>query len=99
MWEKLLMPIVGTLLFLLMSAGFMFGAGGATARMRIVLRAATIFMMVMLHSMAWHKEIGRIFRWQDAWVATTIAGAVASVLLAKRWFAKRERYSEFKNML
>jgi hypothetical protein len=94
MWEKILIPLAGTLLFLLMSGGFMLTVGGATSRMQIVLRSVSLFVAIMLYSMAWHRELERTFNWPETWIATTVAGGVLSVLVARYLFARRERNSD-----
>ena len=88
MWEKILMPLAGALLFFLMSGGFMLGVNGASKRMRMILRSSVCFVAAMLFSMAWHRELARVLGWTDAWIATTIIGAIVSILLARHWFAK-----------
>jgi hypothetical protein len=96
MWEKLLVPLAIILVFLLLSGGFMFGVGGAATRMKIILRPATVFVSVMLYSMAFHREIARLLHWSDARIGTSILGAAAGILLAKRWFSKWHDHSESK---
>jgi hypothetical protein len=92
-WEKLLMPAGLSLLFILLSGGFMFGVGGATPRMRIVLKGAAVFVLGMLFSMAWHVELAQVFRWEDAWIGTTAGSGLAGVLLAKRLFRQQAQSS------
>lgn len=87
-WEKVIIPGAGTLLFFLLSGGFALGTGGATRRIKIILRCATLFAAGMTYSMAWHKELAGIFQWESAWIATTVASALGSVWLGKVWFAK-----------
>jgi len=92
--ERLIIPAALTALVALMSAGVMFGVGGATQRMKIVLRCALVFTAGMLYSMAWHDVLARIFGWDDAWIAVTVAFGIGSVFLGRRWFAKRSHPSE-----
>jgi hypothetical protein len=86
--ERLIIPAVLTILFALLSLGAMFGTGGDARRMKIVLRCAIVFVVGMTYSMAWHDVLARVFRWEQAWIATTILSGVVGVLLGRRWFAK-----------
>ena len=74
---------------LLLPGERMFGVGGATQRPKIVLHCALPFVAGALYSRAWHDVLARIFGWDDAWIATTIGVGIGSVLVGRRWFAKR----------
>lgn len=82
--ERLIIPAVLLLIFALLSGGFMFGVGGATPRMKIILRCSLLFMAGLLYSMAWHDKINALFRWDSAWIAVVLAIAVGCVLLCRR---------------
>ena len=87
-WEKLLLPAAGTLIFFLLSGGLMLGVGSATRGMRIILRCATLFAACMAYSMFWHEELASIFDWQNAWIMVTIVAGGIAVLLGRHWFRK-----------
>jgi hypothetical protein len=65
----------------------MVAAGGATQRMKIVLRCAVVFIAGMVYSMAWHDALTRIFGWEGTWVVVTVFFGIGSVWLGRRWFA------------
>ncbi len=88
MWEKLLVPLALVLVYVILSGGFMFGVRGGTTRMRVVLRAATLFVAAMVYSMAWHAELGAWLGFSKAWILTTIMGAIGAVIFANYQFRK-----------
>ena len=90
MWEKILVPLALVVVYVLLSGGFMFGVQGGTPRMRIVLRAAVLFVAVMVYSMAWHKELASFLGFAQAWILTTILGAGVAVIFARHQFHKSE---------
>ena len=92
--ERLIVPAALTLLFGLLSGGFMVGAGGATARMRIVFRCAVLFVGGMLYSILWQDKLASLIGWDDAWIAVVVAFAVGCVVLCRRLLAAREERGE-----
>lgn len=92
--ERLIVPAAVWVLVALMSAGFMRGVGGSTARMKIVFRCSMVFAGGMFYCIAWHDVLARIFSWDDAWIGVTVAFGIGSVLLGRWWFAKQSHHSE-----
>jgi hypothetical protein len=68
----------------------MTGAGGATSRMKPVLRCSILFVGGMVYSMAWHDVLANLFLgWEDAWIATSGFVAVGCIFLCRRLLANR----------
>lgn len=76
--ERLIVPAVVWLLVAAMSGLFMYGSGGATARMKTVFRYSMLFTGGLFYSIAWKDVLARIFGWEGAWVAVAIAFAILS---------------------
>jgi hypothetical protein len=93
-WEKLLVPLVLVILYMILSGGFMFGVRGNTSRMKVVFQAATIFVAAMVYSMAWHLELSSILGFSEAWILTTVLGAGVAVIFAIHRFRGAGRRSE-----
>ncbi len=92
--ERLIGPALLTILFALMSGGFMVGVGGATQRMKIVLRCAIFFVAGTVYSIAWQDKLANIFGWDNAWILAIILSGLGSIWLARMWFKKRSNGSE-----
>lgn len=88
--ERLFIPALLLLIFAALSGGFMFGVGGATARMKIVLRCTILFMAGLLYAMAWHDKIADLFGWGAAWIAVVIVVAIGCFFLCRRLLDGRE---------
>lgn len=93
MWEKLIVPLVLVILYVVLSGGFMFGVRGNSSRMKVIFQAATIFVAAMVYSMAWHVELSSILGFSQAWILTTVLGAGGAVLFATHRFREAERRS------
>ena len=93
MWEKLLVPLVLVIVYVMLSGGLMFAVRGNTSRMKIVFQAATIFVAAMVYSMAWHGELSSILGFSQAWILATVLGAGGAVIFAVRRFREADRRS------
>jgi hypothetical protein len=93
MWEKLIVPLVLVILYVILSGGFMFGVRGNTSRMKVIFQAATIFVAAMVYSMAWHVELSSILGFSQAWILTTVLGAGGAVMFAIHRFREADRRS------
>jgi hypothetical protein len=91
--ERLIIPAAVTLLVALLSGGAMFSVGGATQRMKTVLRCMLLFTAGTLYCMAWHDVLATIFGWEDAWIVIVVGIAIGSTLLCRRLLAKRSNSS------
>jgi hypothetical protein len=84
------MPALLTLIFAVLSGGFMVGVGGDTRRMRIILSCAIFFIAGIGYSMAWSDKLAVLFfGWQGAWIVVSFLFAIGSIFLGRRWFAKQ----------
>ena len=93
MLEKLLVPLVLVLLYVILSGGVIFGVRGNTSRMKVVFQSATIFVAAMVYSMAWHVELTSILGFAQAWILTTVLGAAGAVILAIHRFRESNKRS------
>jgi hypothetical protein len=71
-----------------MSGGFMVSVGGATQRMKGILRCAILFIAATVYSMAWSDKLANIFKWDDTWIAVSALAGIGSVLMGRRWLVK-----------
>ena len=86
---RLLVPLLITAIFGVLSFGFMFSVRGGTRRMRIVGSCSILFILGTLYCMAWHEQLAAVTGWKDAWigVAALIAGgtmALGKTLLSRQ---------------
>jgi hypothetical protein len=99
MWEKLLVPLALVLLYVILSGAVMVGVRGNTSRMNVIFQAATVFVAAMVYSMAWHLELSSILGFSQAWILTTLLGAVGAVGFAIRRFREADRRSDSSQVL
>src|SRR4051794_24297314 len=77
--ERIVVPAVLAAIFALLSGGAMLTSGGATSRMKIVLRCSLLFVTGTLYCIAWHDKLASLLGWKDAWVGMAAVFAVGSV--------------------
>lgn len=81
--ERLIFIPVITGIFVLLSFGYMFLAGGATPRLKAVGFCSTIFIAGAGYCMSWRKEIAAYTGWDDAWTGAALVVAIASFFLCR----------------
>jgi hypothetical protein len=71
-----------------MSGVFMYGSGGSTARMKIVLRYSMLFTGGLFYSIAWKDVLARIFGWEGAWIAVALGFAILGFSRCRAYFKR-----------
>jgi hypothetical protein len=86
--ERLIVPAVVWLLVAAMSGVFMYGSGGSTARMKIILRYSMLFTGGLFYSIAWKDVLARIFGWECAWIAVALGFAILGFWRCRVYFKR-----------
>jgi hypothetical protein len=86
--ERIIVPAVVWLLVAAMSGLFVYGSGGATARMKIVVRYSMLFAGGLFYSIAWSDVLARILGWEDAWIAIALGFAILSFWRCRVYFSE-----------
>jgi len=89
--ERLLIPLLLTGIFALLSFGFMFLAKGGTCRMKIIGVCSILFILGTIYCMAWHEQLAALTGWENAWIGMAVVVAAGTIGLCKFLLSRQER--------
>jgi hypothetical protein len=87
--ERLLVPLLITGIFAILSFGFMFLVRGGTGRMKVVGLCSILFILGTLYCMAWHEQLAAITGWENAWIGVAVLVAGGAMALGKTLLSRQ----------